>query len=39
VAVVSPYDTTARYARRGQTTRAKGFIAHLTVTCATEDPA
>ncbi|MGP4091375.1 transposase [Streptomyces sp. KR55] len=38
VAVVSPYDTSARYARRGQTTRWKGFVAHLTETCATEGP-
>jgi hypothetical protein len=34
VAIVSPYDLTARYARRGQTTRWKGFVAHLTETCA-----
>jgi transposase len=27
LAIVSPYDTTARYARRGQTTRWKGFLA------------
>ncbi|MFF3325572.1 hypothetical protein [Streptomyces sp. NPDC002889] len=33
-AIVSPYDTSARYARRGQTTRWKGFVAHLTETCA-----
>jgi transposase len=33
-AIVSPYDLTARYARRGQTTRWKGFLAHLTETCA-----
>jgi hypothetical protein len=32
-AIVSPYDLTARYARRGQTTRWKGFVAHLTETC------
>jgi transposase len=32
-AIVSPYDTSARYARRGQTTRWKGFVAHLTETC------
>lgn len=38
MAVVSPYDTSARYARRGQTTRWKGFIAHLTETCATGGP-
>jgi hypothetical protein len=34
VAIVSPYDLTARYARRGQVTRWKGFVAHLTETCA-----
>ncbi|MER5915757.1 IS1182 family transposase [Streptomyces sp. NPDC001982] len=34
-AVVSPYDTQARYARRGQVTRWKGFLAHVTETCAT----
>lgn len=33
VAVVSPYDPTARYARRGHVTRWKGFVAHLTETC------
>ncbi|WP_432040563.1 transposase [Streptomyces cucumeris] len=33
VAVVSPYDPTARYARRGHITRWKGFVAHLTETC------
>lgn len=33
VTVVSPYDTTARYARRGHVTRWKGFVAHLTETC------
>ncbi|MFC0437380.1 hypothetical protein [Kutzneria buriramensis] len=33
LAIVSPYDLTARYARRGQTTRWKGFLAHLTETC------
>ncbi|MFQ6856363.1 transposase, partial [Streptomyces sp. 35M1] len=32
VAVVSPYDPTARYARRGDT-RWQGFVAHLTETC------
>jgi transposase len=35
-AIVSPYDPTARYARRGQTTRWKGFLAHLTETCSPE---
>ncbi|WP_258534540.1 hypothetical protein [Streptomyces sp. PT12] len=34
VAVVSPCDPTARYARRGHVTRWKGFVAHLTETCA-----
>jgi hypothetical protein len=33
LAIVSPYDTSARYARRGQVTRWKGFVAHLTETC------
>ncbi|WP_251061141.1 transposase [Streptomyces sp. ISL-100] len=28
-AIVSPYDPTARYARRGQVTRWTGFLAHL----------
>lgn len=32
VAIVSPYDLTARYARRGET-RWKGFLAHVTETC------
>ncbi|WP_236076580.1 transposase, partial [Streptomyces coffeae] len=36
VAIVSPYDPTARYARRGQTTRWKGFVAHLTKTCSSD---
>ncbi|MEV5599816.1 transposase, partial [Streptomyces sp. NPDC052496] len=31
-AVVSPYDVSARYARRGDT-RWKGFLAHVTETC------
>ncbi|MBV8932410.1 MAG: IS1182 family transposase [Kutzneria sp.] len=35
-AIVSPYDPTARYARRGQTTRWKGFLTHLTETCSPE---
>ncbi|MFI9511218.1 IS1182 family transposase [Nocardia sp. NPDC052566] len=34
VAIVSPYDISARYARRGQVTRWKGFLVHLTETCA-----
>ncbi|MBT2488153.1 IS1182 family transposase [Streptomyces sp. ISL-96] len=33
-AVVSPYDPTARHARRGHVTHWKGFVAHLTETCA-----
>ncbi|MEU5151233.1 hypothetical protein AB0G42_29205 [Streptomyces yangpuensis] len=33
VAVVSPYDPTARYARRGHITSWKGVVAHLTETC------
>ncbi|MFJ9369756.1 IS1182 family transposase [Nocardia sp. NPDC101769] len=36
VTIVSPYDVQARYARRGQVTRWKGFLVHLTETCATE---
>ncbi|MET7774110.1 IS1182 family transposase [Nocardia sp. NPDC005366] len=36
VAIVSPYDVQARYARRGQVTRWKGFLVHLTETCAPE---
>jgi transposase len=32
-AIVSPYDLQARYARRGQVTRWKGFLAHVTETC------
>ncbi|MCX5410147.1 IS1182 family transposase (plasmid) [Streptomyces sp. NBC_00335] len=32
VAIVSPYDTAARFARRGET-RWKGFLAHVTETC------
>jgi transposase len=35
-AIVSPYDPTARYARRGQTTRWTGFLTHLTETCSSE---
>jgi IS5 family transposase len=34
LAVVSPYDTTARYVRRWHIIRWKGFAAHLTETCA-----
>lgn len=36
-AIVSPYDITARYARRGQT-RWKGFLAHVTETCDDDGP-
>ncbi|MEU0163274.1 transposase [Streptomyces sp. NPDC006261] len=37
-AVVSPYDTSARYARHGHITSWKGFSAHLTETCAPDGP-
>ncbi|MYS19958.1 Transposase DDE domain-containing protein [Streptomyces sp. DvalAA-14] len=37
VAIVSPYDTSARYARRGET-RWKGFLAHVTETCDPDTP-
>ncbi|MEV0695611.1 IS1182 family transposase [Streptomyces sp. NPDC050388] len=33
-AIVSPYDTTARYVRHGHIIRWKGFAAHVTETCA-----
>lgn len=33
-AIVSPYDTTARYVRHGHIIRWKGSAAHLTETCA-----
>ncbi|MFG2525674.1 transposase [Streptomyces sp. NPDC048527] len=33
-AIVSPYDTTARYVRHGHIVRWKGFAAHVTETCA-----
>ncbi|WP_406274914.1 transposase [Nocardia sp. NBC_00881] len=36
VAIVSPNDIQARYARRGQVTRWKGFLVHLTETCAAQ---
>ncbi|WP_433678783.1 hypothetical protein [Nocardia sp. CA-119907] len=36
MAIVSPYDIQARYARGGQVTRWKGFLVHLTETCAPE---
>ncbi|MEU9602520.1 transposase [Streptomyces sp. NPDC048109] len=37
-AVVSPYDTSARYARHGHIISWKGFSAHLTETCAPDGP-
>ncbi|MEU8520933.1 hypothetical protein [Streptomyces sp. NPDC048577] len=37
-AVVSPYDTSARYARHGHIIGWKGFAAHLTETCAPDGP-
>ncbi|MCX4850366.1 IS1182 family transposase [Streptomyces sp. NBC_00893] len=37
-AVVSPYDTSARYARHGHIISWKGFSAHLTETCAPGGP-
>ncbi|WP_443079352.1 transposase [Streptomyces sp. P5-A9] len=37
-AVVSPYDTSARYARHGHIISWKGFSAHLTETCAPGSP-
>ncbi|MGW6793653.1 IS1182 family transposase [Streptomyces chartreusis] len=37
VAIVSPYDVSARYARRGET-RWKGFLAHVTETCDPDIP-
>ncbi|GAA1516270.1 hypothetical protein [Streptomyces synnematoformans] len=37
VAIVSPYDLTARYARRGET-RWRGFLAHVTETCDPDAP-
>ncbi|MDX3075919.1 hypothetical protein [Streptomyces sp. MI02-7b] len=36
--IVSPYDLTARYARRGQVTRGTSFLAHVTETCSGEGP-
>ncbi|MFF1504794.1 hypothetical protein ACFVZR_34250 [Streptomyces sp. NPDC058316] len=35
-AIVSPYDTTARYARHGHIISWKGFAAHVTETCASD---
>ncbi|MEU8952638.1 transposase [Streptomyces sp. NPDC048489] len=37
-AIVSPYDTSARYARHGHIISWKGFTAHLTETCAPDCP-
>ncbi|MFF5547809.1 IS1182 family transposase [Streptomyces olivaceoviridis] len=37
LAIVSPYDTSARYARRGET-RWKGYLAHVTETCDQDTP-
>ncbi|MFE7467272.1 IS1182 family transposase [Streptomyces sp. NPDC057499] len=37
LAIVSPYDVSARYARRGET-RWKGFLAHVTETCDPDTP-
>lgn len=36
--VVSPYDTSARYARHRRIISWKGFTAHLTETCAPDGP-
>ncbi len=36
VAIVSPYDTTARYDRHGHIISWKGFAAHVTETCASD---
>jgi transposase len=37
-AIVSPYDTSARYARHGHIISWRGFSAHLTETCAPDGP-
>ncbi|MGJ3558987.1 hypothetical protein ACR6C2_08395 [Streptomyces sp. INA 01156] len=37
-AIVSPYDTSARYARHGHIISWRGFSAHLTETCAPTVP-
>ncbi|MGW7674409.1 transposase, partial [Streptomyces sp. NPDC054775] len=37
-AIVSPYDTSARYARHGHIISWKGFSVHLTETCAPDGP-
>jgi len=36
--IVSPYDTTARYSRRGQVTRWSGYLAQVTETCDDDAP-
>ncbi|GAA1277619.1 hypothetical protein GCM10009634_21260 [Saccharothrix xinjiangensis] len=36
--IVSPYDPTVRYARRGQVTRRQGFLAHVAETCSGDSP-
>jgi hypothetical protein len=36
--IVSPYDTSARYARHGHIISWKGFSAHLTGTCTPDGP-
>ncbi|MDO0939310.1 hypothetical protein QQY66_49300 [Streptomyces sp. DG2A-72] len=36
LAIVSPYDITARYVRHGHIIRWKGFAAHVTETCASD---
>ncbi|MER5363338.1 IS1182 family transposase [Streptomyces sp. NPDC002785] len=38
LAIVSPYDTSARYARHGHIISWRGFSAHLTETCAPDGP-
>ncbi|MDQ0779898.1 hypothetical protein QF026_008364 [Streptomyces aurantiacus] len=37
-AIVSPYDTSARYARHGHIISRQGFSAHLAETCARDGP-
>jgi hypothetical protein len=37
-AIVTPYDTSARYARHGHIISWKGFTAHRTETCAPDGP-
>jgi transposase len=36
--IVSPYDTAARYSRRGQVTRWSGYLAQVTETCSEDAP-